>query len=256
VDLGLEGKSVLITGASRGIGRAIALAFAAEKARLTICARGAEALEATAAEIRAEGAQVLPLAADVTSDADRQRLVATARDAYGQIDVLVNNVGGGGGPTFLETSGAQWEEALELNVRATAVLSELVIPEMIERRSGVVLFITSVFGREWGGRPAYMTAKAAEIALAKSMARELAPFGVRVNSVAPGSVLFPGGSWDRRQKDDPERIARFVASDLPAGRFGRPEEIADVVAFLASERASWIMGACVNVDGAQSRSLF
>ena len=101
----------------------------------------------------------------------------------------------------------------------------------------------------------YNAAKAAMISLSKEMARELAPHGIRVNSVAPGSILFPGGSWDRRQKEDPEGIAAFVRRELPAGRFGTAEEVADVVIFLASDRANWISGACINVDGCQSRSL-
>ena len=120
---------------------------------------------------------------------------------------------------------------------------------------GCVINIASIYGREWGGPMTYNAAKAAMISLSKEMARELAPHGIRVNSVAPGSILFPGGSWDRRRKEDPEGIAAFVQRELPAGRFGTAEEVADVVVFLASDRANWISGACINVDGCQSRSL-
>jgi 3-oxoacyl-[acyl-carrier protein] reductase len=126
---------------------------------------------------------------------------------------------------------------------------------MAEAGRGVILFITSIYGREWGGRPAYMAVKAAENALAKSMGRELAPQGIRVNAVAPGSIIFPGGSWERRYNEDPAAMERWMKAELPLGRFGRPEEVADVVVFLASERASLMVGACVNVDGCQSRSL-
>jgi len=126
---------------------------------------------------------------------------------------------------------------------------------MRARGGGVIVMIASIYGRESGGRMTYNAAKAAEISLAKSMARELAPDNIRVNSVAPGSILFPGGSWYRRQQQDPEGIADFVRRELPFGRFGRPEEVGAVVAFLCSSRASWISGASVTVDGCQSRSL-
>jgi 3-oxoacyl-[acyl-carrier protein] reductase len=122
-------------------------------------------------------------------------------------------------------------------------------------RSGVILTISSIYGREWGGAVSYNAAKAALIAFTKSLARELVPHGVRVNSIAPGSVLFEGGSWARRQAAEPERIARFVEAELPRGSFGAPEEIAEVAAFLCSPRASLVVGACLNVDGGQSRSL-
>jgi 3-oxoacyl-[acyl-carrier protein] reductase len=126
---------------------------------------------------------------------------------------------------------------------------------MQRQGSGAIVMISSIYGREWGGRPAYNVVKAAENALAKSMARQLAPLGIRVNAVAPGSILFPGGSWERRVQQDPEKLARFVEAEMPLGRFGRPEEVANVVAFLVSDKASLMVGACVNVDGGQSRSL-
>lgn len=255
MELGLASKVVVVTGASRGIGRAIARGFADEHARLVLCARGGPALEACAAELREGGAQVLAVTADVLTDDGRRRVYEGAMQDYGAVDVLVNNVGGGGGPTFLGTTAAQWDEALDLNLRAPVELARLALPSMIAARSGHIVFISSVFGREWGGRPAYMSAKAAELAIAKSMARELAPLGVRVNTVAPGSILFEGGGWERRQRAEPEKIAAFVQQELPLGRFGAPQEVADVVVFLSSARASLITGSCIAVDGCQSRSL-
>ena len=126
---------------------------------------------------------------------------------------------------------------------------------MEQQGNGSIIMISSIWGRELGGPSSYNATKAAEIGLAKNLAKELAPKGIRVNTVAPGSILFPGGGWDQRQNADPEGMANFVKQNMPLGRFGRPEEIASVVVFLASERASLLTGACINVDGCQSYSL-
>lgn len=125
---------------------------------------------------------------------------------------------------------------------------------MRARGGGAIVFITSIWGRESGGRMVYNAVKAAENSLSKSMAQQLARDNIRVNAVAPGSILFEGGSWWKRQQDDPQGIAAFIKTDLPFGRFGHAEEVGDVVAFLCSPRASWVSGACVTVDGCQSRS--
>jgi 3-oxoacyl-[acyl-carrier protein] reductase len=176
-------------------------------------------------------------------------------EAFGGLDVLVNNVGLGRGTTITETSDAEWEEAFDQTLFPAIRASRMAIPHMRRRGGGAIVMIASIYGRESGGRMTYNAVKAAEISLAKSMAQQLAKDNIRVNSVAPGSILFPGGSWHRRQLEDPAGIAEFVARDLPFGRFGRPEEIGAVVAFLVSPRASWISGASVPVDGCQSRSL-
>ncbi len=255
MDLHLTDKVAIITGSSRGIGKAIATGLAGEGCRVTLCARDAEVLEQTAGELRANGASVLAVTADLTRPQDPGRVVEETIRNFDRIDILVNNVGGArtAGP-FLDTSDTAWQDAVDLNVLAAVRLSRLVVPEMQKLGGGVIINISSIWGRETGGTAAYNAAKAAEISLAKSLARELAPLNIRVNSVAPGSIFFPGGSWDRRLKADPEGITAFLKREIPSGRFGRPEEIADVVVFLCSERASWVTGACLNVDGGQSRS--
>ncbi len=255
MDLGLSNNVAMISGASRGIGRAIALGLAAEGCRLSLCARGRERLEATAQESRGAGVEVLATALDVSQEAEARRWVEATQQRFGGIDILVNNVGGSRPGGNLNASRQDWQAGFALNFFSALDLCQLVVPVMEERKAGCVINIASIYGREWGGPMTYNAAKAAMISLSKEMARALAPKGIRVNSVAPGSILFPGGAWEQRQKENPAGIAAFVKAELPAGRFGKPEEVADVVVFLASERAQWVSGACITVDGCQSRSL-
>jgi 3-oxoacyl-[acyl-carrier protein] reductase len=248
VDLGLTGKAALVTGASRGIGAAIATGLAAEGCRVAIVARGKELLDALAERLRATGATVLPIGADLTEPGAAARVVGAAEEAFGGLDVLVNNLGGGQPGDDDEA----WRFTLDVNLLTAVRCCRAAIPGMKARRSGVITIISSISGSMvGGGMPAYNVAKAAEIMYARTLARDLAPFGIRANTVSPGSIMFEGGGWARRQASHPEEIADFVARDMPRGRFGTPEEIADVTVFLSSDRASLVSGADINVDGCQ-----
>jgi 3-oxoacyl-[acyl-carrier protein] reductase len=191
---------------------------------------------------------------DVADPHAAAALVDATVSAFGGLDIVVNNVGLGRGGGLLDTPDATWQEALDQTLYPAIRISRAAVPHMRARGGGVILFITSIWGRESGGRMTYNAVKAAEISLSKAMARELAPQNIRVNNVAPGSISFPGGSWHQRQQADPEGMAEFVRRELPFGRFGTAEEVGQVVAFLASPRASWVSGACLPVDGCQGRS--
>jgi 3-oxoacyl-[acyl-carrier protein] reductase len=258
VDLQLTDKIAIVTGSSQGLGLASARALVAEGCRVTICARGETKLHGSAAALRAIASSadhVLAVAADLATTAGVEEVVGRTAAAFGGLDILVNNVGVGKGAGIVDTTDSEWQEAFDQTLYPAVRASRLAVPLMRRRGGGAIVMIASIWGRESGGRMTYNAVKAAEISLAKAMAQQLARDNIRVNSVAPGSIRFPGGSWDRRVEADPEGMAEFVRRELPFGRFGRPEEVGAVVAFLVSPRASWISGASVPVDGCQSRSL-
>jgi len=249
MDFGLEGKVALVTAATKGIGLGIAQHLAREGARVSVVARTEADVRRIADSIGGAG-----VAADLLTEEGCKRAVAETEAALGPIEILVNNLGARAGTSWKDTGPQELEAAFKGNVVVSARMTQLVLPGMIERGWGRVVVITSVFGREGGGAPAYNAAKAAEISMVKSLAREVAANGVTVNGVAPGSILWEGGGWHRRQQADPEGIAEFVRHEMPMGRFGTVDEVAAVVAFVCSRQASLVNGASIAVDGGQGRS--
>ncbi|MDE5414860.1 SDR family NAD(P)-dependent oxidoreductase [Alkalihalobacterium chitinilyticum] len=252
MDLNLRNKVVLITGGSKGIGKAIAKGFLEEGAKVAVMARDTSVLK----EVEQELKGVVGFSADLTNAAERQQAFNQFLSEFGTIDILINNVGGSNGSTTTETDLTLFEEAMQLNYFSAVHFSKLALPVMKKHQSGSIVNISSIFGRESGGKPTYNSAKAAMISFTKSLADEVIKEGIRVNGVAPGSILHPTGNWQRRLEENPEKIQQFIANEIPAGRFGTVEEVANTVLFLASDKASWVVGATLNVDGGQSKSNF
>ncbi|HSV29483.1 MAG TPA: SDR family oxidoreductase [Candidatus Omnitrophota bacterium] len=252
MDLGLAGKSVLVGGASRGIGFAIARAFAAEGARVVLSARDPVQLEQARAAI---GGNAVAIAADLTVAAEVERVVAEA-EATAPLTAVIPNVGSGRAPMGAQAGAAEWERMLSLNLVGGVLLAEAALRRMMPRGEGCVTFVGSIAGSERIRAPIpYSAAKAALAMAVKGYAAEAGPSGVRVNAVAPGNVLFPGSVWQRKLDEDAGAVARFLESEVPLRRLATPEEIADAVVFLTSPRSAFTTGSVLAVDGGQTRSV-
>ena len=255
MDLMLADKVAMISGASRGIGFHIAKDLVVEGCRVAISARGEERLGEALAELNAlGGGRAAGFAGDVTREGVPEAFLRKAIDEFGGVDILVNNVGGSNPKAFPDVTDAEWREGFGFNLYHAVTLSRLAVPEMRKRGGGAILNVASIYGRESRGAMTYNASKAALISFSKGLAQQTAKDNIRVNSIAPGSILFPGGVWERRMDEAPDGLKGFIDAEMPLGRFGRPEELSAVAAFMVSPRASLVHGACWNVDGGQSRS--
>ena len=259
MDLDLKGKYALITGGSRGIGLATAQALADEGCAVAICARGEDAIARAVEDLECRNVPVIGLQADALVAKDIERVVSTVAGRWGTIDILINNVGGGGrwgSENIEETSEDVWTDVYDKNALAAVRFTRLVIPYMRERKWGRVVTIASRHGKEGGGRPWFNMAKSAEISMMKTLAMTpyLARDGITFNTVAPGGIMIPETGWETQALEDPEAFQSQMDAEFPLGRLGTPEEVASVVAFVCSTRASLLTGACLQVDGGESRS--
>ena len=253
MDLDIKGRVALITGGSRGLGRYAALSLAAEGVNVAVCGRTRETLDRTVADLKAAGVSAAGIVADVSNVASMEKLHEQAVSALGPIDILVNNVGGSRSrEDIVGTSLDDYVGTFDMNLFGGYVLMRLVLPHMREQKWGRIINIASIWGREYGGNISYMASKAALIAETKHAAVSLAKDGVLVNSIAPGSISHPDGSWERFQRENPPEVVQdFIDQNLPLGKFGWPEPVGDLVAFLSSDRAGLITGSCIVVDGGQ-----
>jgi 3-oxoacyl-[acyl-carrier protein] reductase len=252
MDLKLTGKVALVTGSSRGIGLATAKAFAAEGCRVMLSGRSTEKLHEAETAVRATGAEVVAHAGDVDNPDQAGRLIEATVAAYGGIDILVNNVGGGGGGARIaDSTGDDWRGAFERNLIQTVRMMRLAVSHMKDRPGAAVINVASISG--WSPQLAmsgqYGAAKAALIFDTERWALEFVPYGIRVNTVSPGSILVEGNGWDRYRLANPAYFDDYVRHGFPMGRLGTAVEIADVIVFIASPRAYWINGRNIPVDG-------
>ena len=258
MNLGLSNKVVLVAGSTRGIGRAVARAFLAEGSRVVVTGRQAEGVNRTVAEFQDEygKGRILGLSGDLVDSEVIVSVLATIHGTWGRIDCLVANIGTGVGKPGWDLANSDWHTLFDMNLWASVRLVGKVLPGMVEAGRGSIILISSITGLEATAAPLpYSAAKAGLINYAKNLSRQVGGSNVRVNCIAPGNILFPGGSWEKRLERYREEVTRYIEAEVPLRRFGRPEEIANLAVFLASDCASFITGSCIVADGGQTRGL-
>lgn len=259
MDLGLKDKYALVTGGTHGIGRSIALALADEGCNVAVCSRTSARIDETLKELDSRGVKSIGIEADVLVKGDIEKVVAEVIEKWGTLHILINNVGGGGrwGKEDIEATDENvWREVYDKNLTSAVRFTKLALPHMRKQKWGRVVTITSLYGREAGGRPWFNIAKTAETTLMKnlSLKKDLVRDGITFNSVAPGSIMISDTGWEEEKKKDPKKFKEMTDEKFPLGRLGTTEEVASVVAFICSEKASLVNGASVAVDGSEGAS--
>jgi 3-oxoacyl-[acyl-carrier protein] reductase len=256
MNLGLKGKKVLITGASRGIGASIAEGFLKEGAHVVIVSRGSRKLYEVQELLKKQyqNSEIYAEKCDCTNQASLDSLYHRVKEIVQKVDIVIANIGDGRSVIDPLPEDGQWKKTWSTNFESALYTARTFMP-MLQKTKGCLLFISSIAAIESIGAPVdYSTAKTAVVALAKNMARKLAN-EVRVNVIAPGNIIFDGSSWDVKVKETPEEVAKIIKSTVPMNRFGTPEEVANAAVFLCSDSASFITGSTLVVDGGQTVSL-
>jgi 3-oxoacyl-[acyl-carrier protein] reductase len=254
MDLQLTNRVAFVAGSSRGIGRAIATTLLKEGCRVCITGRNNAALDEASQQLRAEfGDKVFSIPGDLTDTSIINEAFVAVHRKWGTLDILVANVGSGKGKPGWQVENVEWERLFNLNFFGSVRLAQTVIP-FLQARGGSILFIASIAGVESSPAPLpYSAAKAALVNYSKNLSRTLAPDGIRVNCLAPGNVLFDGGSWDHHLRDRRDEVERYISTEVPQKRFGTPEEIAQFAAYLVSPVSKFASGGCYIMDGGQTR---
>ncbi len=257
MNLQLKGKKALVSGGTHGIGEAIALGLANEGCSVCVFSRTQERVDNMKTKLNNIGINNICLTADVLDESSYENVREKINNTWGGVDIVINNIGGGGrwgNPDMLKTNDITWKEVYDKNLTSTMRYTKMFLPYMIKNKWGRVVTITSIYGKQAGGRPWFNVAKASQTTLMKNLAinREYASAGITFNSVAPGGIWIPNTGWEEQQRKNPDEFDKFIFNKFPRGSMGTPEEVANLVLFLCSPLASLVNGASISADGGES----